>query len=210
MDAERKDPEELSVEEQIRLGLEQSIDGVRGGATLRTTKFPTIGRPDHSESSGGIGTLCLRAAPSACFALIGFVALGTAMVGAPGSPMGEPYSGVGELVYLALVLGAVAAVPMVAAVVLFIGAVMLVAGSVRERVLAFVEAMSRLTPHFGAVAAGLFVLGAASIVYATAAPNIDWVRGDPGLTGWHAAAMLPFSPLAAWGAFVLMRRRAAR
>ncbi len=158
----------------------------------------------------GAFTSWLRAGPAFGFALIGFVALGTAMVGAPGSPMGEPYSGVGELVYLALVLGAVAAAPMIAAVLLFIGAVILVAGSVRERVVAFVEAMSRLTPHFGAVAVGLIVLAVASIVYATAAPNIDWVRGDPGLAGWHAAAMLPFSPLAAWGAFVLMRRRVGR
>ena len=149
----------------------------------------------------------LRAAPAFCFALIGFVAFGTAIVGAPSSPIGEPYSGVGELVYLALAFGAMTAAPMVAAVLLFIGAVILVAGSVRERVVALVEAVSRLTPHFAAGAAGLGVLAAASIVYATTAPNIDWVGGEPGLTGWHAAAMLPLSPLAAWGAFVAVRGR---
>ncbi|MCC5785153.1 MAG: hypothetical protein JJU33_00475 [Phycisphaerales bacterium] len=210
MDAQRKDPEELSVEEQIRLGLEQSIEGARGGATLRTTKFPIIGHPDHSKPSGGIGGLCLRAAPSVCFALIGFIALGVAAVGGPSSPMAEPYSHVGELVYPALLIGAVFAAPMVLAVLLFVVAVILVAGSVRERTAAFFDALSRLTPHFAAVAAALAVLATASIVYATTAPNIDWIRGEPGLTGWHAAALLPLSPLAAWGAFVAVRGRAAR
>lgn len=160
-----------------------------------------------TQPSCGPFASCLRAAPSVCFALIGFVALGVAAIGAPTSPIAEPYSRVGELVYAALLIGAVFAAPMVLAVVLFVAAVMLVAGSVRERTAAFFDALSRLTPHFAAVAAALGVLATASIVYATTAPNIDWVRGEPGLTGWHAAALLPVSPLAAWGAFVAVRGR---